>query len=57
MANITYDDFVKACNKNDFEKFNGKIQFEITFKQWAKMEKKYEKAFINQVLSGAKILI
>lgn len=53
MANITYDDFVKACNKNDFEKFNGKIQFEITFKQWAEMEKKYKNAF-TQVLNGAK---
>lgn len=52
MANITYDDFVKACNKNDFEKFNGKIQFKITFEQWAEMEEKYKKAF-KQVLSGA----
>lgn len=52
MANITYDDFVKACNKNDFEKFNDKIQFKITFEQWAEMEEKYKKAF-KQVLSGA----
>lgn len=54
MANITYDDFVKACNKNDFEKFDGNTPFEITFKQWAHMKKEHEKAFINQVLSGAK---
>lgn len=52
MANITYEDFTDACNNNNFEKFDGEIQFKITFEQWAEMEEKYKKAF-KQVLSGA----
>lgn len=53
MANITYDDFVKACNKNDFEKFNGEIPFEITFEEWAKINDKNDKANFKVILTDS----